>query len=96
MIARVMMFAVAIGLLLPPSRGLAQDPARPSAEAVHAGEAKRGPEPAYLKPSTPAVGGIHHLSLIYAGGKSRTPWDAEKPPKSSNWSCGTRMAAACL
>jgi len=33
---------------------------------------------AYLDPGTPAVGGVRHLVLIYAGGKNRVPWDAEK------------------
>jgi len=33
---------------------------------------------AYLEPGTPAVGGVRHLVLIYAGGKNRVPWDAEK------------------
>jgi hypothetical protein len=32
----------------------------------------------YLKPSTPKVGGIHHLVLIYAGNRGRPAWDAEK------------------
>ncbi|MEN6449192.1 MAG: DUF4855 domain-containing protein [Thermoguttaceae bacterium] len=32
----------------------------------------------YLRPGTPAVGGVHHLALIYAGNKSHVAWDAEK------------------
>jgi len=73
---RVMTVVAAVALLLLPSRGLAQQSAHETSDTTPG--IQPAPEHPYLKPCTPAVGGVHHLALIYAGGKSRIPWDAQK------------------
>ncbi|MGB9624303.1 MAG: DUF4855 domain-containing protein [Phycisphaerae bacterium] len=39
--------------------------------------ADRSDEPAYQRGETPEVAGVHHLCLIYHGGKNRVDWTAE-------------------